>query len=138
MPLPVTADGKAWLATLTGGAAAKAVLKNGFGQPGSYGPKAVRTIEAIIRERELTREQGWALAVDEAELGVTSIAAAIRPNDGSAVGTVSVAGQILRLSGGRILELSRLISVAADALAKLLAAARHSSFAATFCCASAH
>ncbi|MER8402012.1 IclR family transcriptional regulator [Mesorhizobium sp. M1348] len=119
VPLPVTADGKAWLATLTAGAAAKVVLKNGFGQPGSYGPNAVRTIEAVMRERELTREQGWALAVDEAELGVTSIAAAIRPNDGPAIGTVSVAGPILRLSGGRILEISRLISVAADVLATL-------------------
>ncbi|TIR04672.1 MAG: IclR family transcriptional regulator [Mesorhizobium sp.] len=117
VPLQVTADGKAWLATLTTGAAVKAVLKNGFGDPDSHGPNAVQTIEAVLDGLEVTREQGWALAVEEAEPGVVSIAAAIRPNGGLPVGTVSVAGPSLRLSGERILEISRLISIAADDLA---------------------
>ncbi|RWI34655.1 MAG: IclR family transcriptional regulator [Mesorhizobium sp.] len=119
VPLQVTADGKAWLATLTTGAAVKVVLKNGFGHPDSQGPNAVRTIDAILSELEVTREQGWALAVEEAEPGVISIAAAIRPNGGSPVGTVSVAGPSLRFGGERILEISRLISIAADDLAAL-------------------
>ncbi|RWO22463.1 MAG: IclR family transcriptional regulator [Mesorhizobium sp.] len=119
VPLRVTADGKAWLATLSTEAAVEVVLQNGFGQPGSYGPNALLTIEAIMRELEVTREQGWALAVEEAELGVTSIAAAIRPKGGPPTGTVSVTGPMLRLSGGRILEIARLISIAADDLAAL-------------------
>ncbi|MER9671052.1 IclR family transcriptional regulator [Mesorhizobium sp. M0203] len=117
VPLQVTADGKAWLATLTTGAAVKAVLKNGFGHPDSHGPNAVPAMEAILGELEVIRKQGWALAVEEAERGVISIAAAIRPNGGSPVGTVSVAGPSLRLGGKRILEISRLISIAADDLA---------------------
>ncbi|KUM24052.1 hypothetical protein AU467_31635 [Mesorhizobium loti] len=119
VPLHVTADGKAWLATLTREAAVKTVLKNGFGQPAAYGPKAVRTIEAIVCELQVTQERGWALAVEEAEPGVTSIAVAIRPNGGPAVGTVSVAGPILRLSGGKIPEIVRLVCVAANDLAAL-------------------
>ncbi|RWE22645.1 MULTISPECIES: IclR family transcriptional regulator [unclassified Mesorhizobium] len=117
VPLQVTADGKAWLATLNTEAAVKAILKNGFGHPDSHGPNAVQTIAAILDQLEVTRDQGWALAVEEAEPGVISIAAAIRPNGRLPVGTVSVAGPSLRLSGERILETSRLVSIAADDLA---------------------
>jgi IclR family transcriptional regulator, acetate operon repressor len=102
VPLHVTANGKAWLAQLPVEQAIEIVMAKGFGKPGDFGPNAIRSIDALVRELEATRQRGFGLAVEEAERGVVAVAAAIRAPGGETVGTVSVAGPRLRLPEPRI------------------------------------
>jgi hypothetical protein len=58
------------------------------------------------------------LALNEAEPGVTAIAAAIRA-DGAAVGTVSIAGPSARMTESRIRELAPVVTDCATELSGL-------------------
>jgi IclR family transcriptional regulator, acetate operon repressor len=115
--LHVTSTGKAWLATLPRDEAVKIILKAGLGNPERYGPNAVRSLEALIGQISLTQERGYGYVCEEAEIGIASVAAAIRPGGGEAVGTVSIAGPIFRVKEGRIPEMARLVQAAASDLA---------------------
>jgi len=115
--LHVTATGKAWLATLPRDEAVKIILKAGFGNPERFGPNAIRSLEALIGQISLTQERGYGYVFEEAEIGIVSVAAAIRPGGGAAVGTVSIAGPIFRMGDSRIPEMARLVQAAATDLA---------------------
>lgn len=117
--LHATANGRAWLATLPRDQAIEIILKVGFGRPEDYGPKVVRTMDAFLRALDRTAELGYGMVEEEAKEGVTAIAAAIRPQSGPAVGTVSVAGPVIRVTAERIPELARMVKSAADDLATL-------------------
>ena len=117
--LHVTATGKAWLATLPRDEAVKIILKAGFGNPAQFGPKAIRSLEALIGHLSLTQERGYGYVFEEAEIGIAAVAAAIRPGGGAAVGTVSIAGPIIRMGDSRIPEVARLVQAAATDLATL-------------------
>jgi len=119
VPLHATANGKAWLATLSNEEAVKKVLRAGFGRPGDFGPKAVRTVEGLIHELAETRSRGWGLAVEEGEPGVAAVAVAIRLQGDAVVGTVSIAGPLLRMGEDRLPEMVELIQGAAADLATL-------------------
>ena len=111
VPLYATASGKAWLATLKTEQAVKNVLKNGgFDDADRYGPNAIRSIETLLRELEVTAQRGYGLAVNEAEPGVTALAVAVRArDDGMALGTVSIAGPSVRMSEKRLQELAPVV-----------------------------
>src|SRR5689334_23644799 len=111
VPLFATASGKAWLATLPGEQALAILMKNGgVGSADRYGPNAVRTIDAFLREVKATARRGYGLALSEAEFGVTAVATAIRAGDGGpALGTVSVAGPSARITEKRAHELAPLV-----------------------------
>lgn len=121
VPLYATASGKAWLATMEPEHAIETVLKNGgFDAADKYGPNAIRSIKALLRELEATKRRGFGLAVSEAEPGVTALAAAIRSEEGgAALGTVSIAGPDLRMTEKRIRELAPLVKQSATELSNL-------------------
>jgi IclR family acetate operon transcriptional repressor len=120
VPLYATASGKAWLATLkSDGAVQKIVRSGGFKDADRYGPNVVRSVEALLREVKRTAQRGYGIASSEAEPGVTAIAAAICSADGSALGTVSVAGPSVRMTDARIQELAPLVRQCASELASL-------------------
>ena len=120
VPLYATATGKVWLATLSTEQAMKNVLRTGFTDADKYGPNAIRSVDALMREIKSTARRGFGLAVNEAEPGVTALAAAIRPaGDGAALGTVSVAGPSVRMTEARIRELAPLVMQSASELAGL-------------------
>src|SRR3982751_6187772 len=94
-----TAVGKAWLATMTDDEAVRAALASGLGKPGIGGPRAVRSVSALLKEIHLTRQRGYATAVEEAERGVTAMAVAVlAQRTKRAIGTVSIAGPITRVT----------------------------------------
>ena len=94
-----TAVGKAWLATMTDDEAVHAALASGLGKPWIGGPQAVRSVSALRKELHLTRERGYATAVQEAEAGVTAIAVAVlAQRTKRVIGTVSIAGPITRIT----------------------------------------
>ncbi len=121
VPLFVTASGKAWLATLGTEEAVRSVLRNGgFEQADRYGPNAIRSIEALLRDLRTTARRGYGLALNEAEPGVTAVAATVRSGpDGAAVGTVSIAGPTVRITEGRVRELAPLVMQCASELSSL-------------------
>ena len=121
VPLFATASGKAWLATLSSDQAMQIVTKNGgLRDAGRYGPNVVRSVEALLREIKATARRGYGLASNEAEFGVTAVAAAIRAGDGGpALGTVSIAGPSARVTEKRAHELAPLVLRAARELANL-------------------
>jgi DNA-binding IclR family transcriptional regulator len=120
VPLYATATGKAWLATLPVEQAIRYALPTGFSEADRYGPNVIRTVEALLRELEATTRRGYGQAVNEAEPGVTALAAAIRPAGGGvALGTVSVAGPSARVTAQRVRELAPLVTACAAELAGL-------------------
>ncbi len=121
VPLYATASGKAWLATLGREEALQNVLRNGgFDHADRYGPNVIRSIEALLRDLRATARRGYGLALNEAEPGVTAIAAAVRSGpDGAAVGTVSIAGPTARVPESRVRELAPLVTQCASDLSNL-------------------
>ncbi len=121
VPLFATASGKAWLATLPSEEAMQIVMKNGgLRAARQYGPNAVTTIEALLREIKATTRRGYGLAMSEAESGVTAVAAPIRANDkGPVLGTVSIAGPSARINERRVAELGPMVLKAAHELGAL-------------------
>lgn len=120
VPLYATASGKAWLATLPTDQAVENVMKNGgFDRAGNYGPNAVRSIESFLKELRATARRKYGLAVNEAEFGVTAVAAAIRSENEPTVGTVSIAGPSARMTEKRIQEIAPLVLRCATELSDL-------------------
>jgi DNA-binding IclR family transcriptional regulator len=120
VPLHATASGKAWLASMPIEQAVNRVLAAGFGESNQFGPNAIRSIEALVKELETTAASGYAIAVNEGEPGVSAVAAAIRPAPGEpAVGTISVAGPSVRMDSVRLEEIAREVVTTASELAVL-------------------
>ena len=121
VPLYATASGKAWLATLGSEEAVAYVLRNGgFDHADRYGPNAIRSIEALLRDLRTAARRGYGLALNEAEPGVTAIAAAVRSGpDGAAVGTVSIAGPTVRVPESRVREWAPLVQRCASELSSV-------------------
>ena len=121
VPLFATATGKAWLATLEPNHAVQHIARQGgFSRADRYGPNVIRTIDALLKELRATAKRGYGLAFNEAEPGVTAIAAAIRSGgDKAAVGTVSIAGPSARMTERRVRELAPLVTRCAAELSTL-------------------
>jgi IclR family transcriptional regulator, acetate operon repressor len=120
VPLHATASGKVWLATLPTEQALHNVQREGFGDAAAYGPNVTRTVAALKRELDATARRGFGLAVNEAEPGVTAVAAAIRQaGSGPTLGTVSIAGPSVRMTELRVRELAPLVMQCASEMAAL-------------------
>jgi len=121
VPLFATATGKAWLATLEPNDAVQHIAKQGgFSRADRYGPNVIRTIDALLKELRATAKRGYGLAFNEAEPGVTAIAAAIRSGgDKATVGTLSIAGPSARMTERRVRELAPLVTQCAAELSTL-------------------
>jgi len=73
-------------------------------------PRTEHTITSVAQLRqdlETVRKRGWAENVNEAEMGVASVAAPIRNGLGEVVAAVSVAGPLQRLSGDSLKRFAR-------------------------------
>lgn len=116
--LHATANGKAWLAGLAESEALRILGDRGLR------PMAARTrvtLEDMRAELERTRTRGWGLAEEEAEAGVTALAVAIPSPDPMrpAVGTLSIAGPVVRVTPERYPPLVALLRTAAVELQRL-------------------
>ena len=119
--LHVTANGKAWLATMSDEAATRLALRSGLGQPApagrAFGPHAIQTLAQLLRELAATKKRGYGSAVEEAEPGVKAIAVAVRAHeDQRVVGTMSIAGPLLRMGPERDAEYHALLQQAAGTI----------------------
>jgi DNA-binding IclR family transcriptional regulator len=116
--LHTTANGKAWLATMDDAAALRLARQGGLGRadaPGApWGPRALRDAAGLRAELAATRARGYGLAVEEAERGVKAIAVVVRAHhDNAVVGTMSIAGPLVRMGPERDAEFHALLQQAA-------------------------
>ena len=119
-----TANGKAWLAGLDAKAAERIALREGITNKtpqGVTGPNAHRSLAALQDDLAAIRTRGYAIAVEEAEPGITAIARAIlAPGQPGVLGTISVAGPSFRFPAERYPSLDAELAKAASQIAKIL------------------
>ncbi len=120
--LHATATGKAWLASLPEAEALRIVCARGFKAEGRTGPNALGDVDALRAHLDETRRRGFALAVEEGEIGTVAMAVTFRagPEPEAAVaGTLSVAGPQQRMQETRRGEITEALQRAAQAMAAI-------------------
>lgn len=118
-----TANGKAWLATLSTADIERIAVRDGLGAqvvPCDVGPNAHRSMAALRRDLASVRQRGFAVSDQEAEVGVAALAVAVTdPTQERSLGTISIAGPIVRLPLQRQPELVRGLKAAAVELSRI-------------------
>lgn len=102
--LHAMAGGKAWLSTMPEDQAVRYVLAAGFERDVPLGPNAISDIETLLADLRECRKLGYAVASEEAEVGVTSIAA---PIIAQGAGDEAVASVIIVAPSVRMTEAHR-------------------------------
>ncbi|MFE6285500.1 IclR family transcriptional regulator [Streptomyces sp. NPDC057877] len=102
-PLHATASGKVLLAhlptTLREGLLARSLPR--------LTERTVTAASLLRGELETVVEQGYAVTVEELELGLAAAAAPVRAHDGKVVAAISVSGPVYRMSPDRLPELAK-------------------------------
>ena len=97
IPLHATSNGKVLLSGLD-----DAALDRVLGALSRYTALTITRKSLLREELAQVREQGYAVAVDELEVGLTAAAAPIRNAHGDVVASMSVSGPTFRLSAERV------------------------------------
>lgn len=97
IPLHATSNGKVLLSGLD-----QPALDAVLGKLSSYTPLTITKKSLLVEELDRVREQGYAVAVDELEVGLAAAAAPIRNAHGDVVASMSVSGPTFRLTEERI------------------------------------
>ena len=109
IPLHATSNGKALLLGVPDGELGQVVKK----MP-SYTERTITTLAGLRKDLAGVRDRGYAVAVDELELGLTALAAPIRNAAGDVIASISVSGPTFRLGNGRAETVAPLVVDAAD------------------------
>jgi DNA-binding IclR family transcriptional regulator len=109
IPLHATSNGKVLLSGLD-----DAGLEAALGTLATYTPHTITGRAEFRDELAKVREQGYAVAVDELEIGLTAVAAPIRNAHGDVVASMSVSGPSFRLPEERLEGVLRLVIEAAQ------------------------
>jgi DNA-binding IclR family transcriptional regulator len=115
IPLHATSNGKVLLSGLPDDALERTLLT----LP-AYTASTITSRTALRAELDRVRNQGYAAAVDELEVGLSAVAAPIRNAHGDVIASLSVSGPTFRLDAGRREAiLPRLLAAAADVSSRL-------------------
>ncbi|MBA2672535.1 IclR family transcriptional regulator [Ramlibacter sp.] len=115
--LSCSAGGHAWLMTLSEERATELVAKQGFGSPKEYGPKAPTTFKALGKLLDENRRRGFSMMAEMYAPGMSAMAAPVLRRGQDAVGVITIAGPLLRLTPARMQELGEPLVAAAQQLA---------------------
>jgi DNA-binding IclR family transcriptional regulator len=115
-PAHATSTGKILLAHLPD-AKLKAVLRVGLTR---LNDKTITSQEALRRELNQIREQGYAMAIEELVVGLVAIGAPVRNHTGEVIAALSVGGPSIRLTKARWGEVIRLVKEAAGRVSEKL------------------
>jgi DNA-binding IclR family transcriptional regulator len=111
-PLHATSSGKVLLAHFDDRHRAQVIQAAGLE---SYTPNTITSADVLEKQLEEARRRGYAMTLEELEIGLNAIAAPIRSYDGEVVAAVSVSGPAYRFSEERMRELTpALMAGAAD------------------------
>lgn len=108
IPLHATSNGKVLLSGLD-----DQRVTDVLGALSRYTATTITRKGKLREELDLVREQGYAVAVDELEEGLTAVAAPIRNAHGDVVASMSVSGPTFRLPQERVDDVVRLLVEAA-------------------------
>jgi IclR family transcriptional regulator, acetate operon repressor len=117
LPLSCSAGGHAWLMTLSEERAAELVARQGFGSPKVYGPNAPTTYKALMQVLDDDRRRGFSMIVEMYAPGMTAMAAPVMRRGQDAVGVITIAGPLQRLTPQRMQDLGPPLVAAAGELA---------------------
>jgi len=102
-PLHATSSGKVLMAhlppTLREGLLARSLPR--------FTERTITGTSALRGELEAVVEQGYAVTIEELELGLAAAAAPIRAHDGKVIAAISVSGPVYRMSSDRLPELAK-------------------------------
>jgi DNA-binding IclR family transcriptional regulator len=115
--LSCSAGGHAWLMTLSEERATELVARQGFGDPKSFGPKAPTTFRELMRVLEDDRRRGYSVMSEMYAPGMSAMAAPVQRRNETAIGVITVAGPLVRLTPQRMLDLGGVLLQAAGELA---------------------
>ena len=107
IPLHATSNGKVLLSGLP-----PAQVRDTLGELTAYTPSTVTSVTRLTAEVERVREQGYAVAADELDVGLTAVAAPVHNAHGEVVASVSVSGPTFRLDTARLEQLVPLVVAA--------------------------
>lgn len=104
--LSCSAAGHAWLSTLSDEAGLALVSKQGFGTPEEFGPRAPTTVKALMSCVRSARKRGFSTITEVFAPSMSAMAAPVRSRTGIALGVVTIAGPLVRLTEARMEELA--------------------------------
>ncbi|MET8052463.1 IclR family transcriptional regulator [Streptosporangium sp. NPDC005286] len=105
-PLHATSSGKVLLAYLDEAHRTRLLTAAGLER---YTPSTITSAAALEKQLLQARERGYAVTVEEYEIGLNAIAAPIRSYDGEIVAAVSASGPAYRFGEDRLHELAPLV-----------------------------
>lgn len=115
IPLHATSNGKVLMAWLEEGE-----LEDLLGRLPAFTGSTITTKPQLRRALVSVREQGYAVAVDELEIGLTAIAAPVRNAHGDVISSMSLSGPTFRLNEERVTQVTPLLLEAAEELSHRL------------------
>lgn len=115
IPLHATSNGKVLVCELDDDELARVVPSLA-----AYTEKTITTRKRLRRELDEVRTQGYAVAVDELEIGLAALAAPIRNAHGDVIASLSLSGPTFRLDESRLKELQPLLGDAAAEVSRRL------------------
>ena len=83
-----------------------------------YTDNTLTTPEALLRELEQVRRQGWAMDNEECELGARCVAASVRDYTGRIIGGISISGPTTRLTMESLSETAQAVKRAGDQISR--------------------
>ena len=115
IPLHATSNGKVLLSALDRNEVARQVpaLR-------AYTANTITTLEGLMRELEEVRQRGFAIAIDELEIGLTAVAAPVRNIHGEVMASLSISGPTFRLDARRVPQMTDAVVVAAQEVSRRL------------------
>lgn len=115
IPLHATSNGKVLLSALERSEVARQVpaLR-------SYTANTITTLDGLVRELEEVRQRGFAIAIDELEIGLTAVAAPVRNIHGEVMASLSISGPTFRLDARRVPQMTDAVVVAAQEVSRRL------------------
>lgn len=109
IPLHATSNGKVLLSALD-----PVEVSREIPNLPTYTPNTISAHDTLVRELEKVRSRGYAMAVDELEIGLTAVAAPIRDSQGDVVASMSVSGPTFRMGARRIRQIADAVMKAAQ------------------------
>lgn len=115
--LSCSSGGHAWLMTLPDERVLELVARQGLGEPKNFGPKAPTSLRTLLKILQADRKRGFSLINEMYAPGMTAMAAPVMRKSEEAIGVITVAGPLVRLTEKRMFELGPALLAAAGELA---------------------
>ncbi len=109
IPLHATSNGKMLLSGME-----PSEIDGQVGELRRFTANTITSLPDLARELEEVRTRGYAIAVDELEIGLTAVAAPIRNGHGETIASMSVSGPTFRIDARRLPQLAQAVMRAAE------------------------